>query len=386
MTQKLSIAILGTRGIPAAYGGFETFAQELSIRLVQKGFDVTVYCEKIEENQTDEFKGIKLIYISSPSLGPLSTLVFDFFCLWHARKAFNLVYMLGYPPAFECFIPRLFGTPVWINMDGIEWYRSKWNLAGRTWMRMNEYLATLTANHLIADAQGIKDHLLRRHKKMPPCSVIPYGAPVLEEADCTLLKEFDVEAEGYYILVARLEPENHILEILEGYKDSISSFPLIVIGNISPSTPYIERLKSISDPRIRMIGGVYVEAKLQSLRFFSKAYFHGHSVGGTNPSLIEAMGCGNMIIAHDNVFNKEVLGNSGFYFSRADDIPNLISTLESKPHDIKKYSDAVRNRVETIYNWDIVSDQYIELIKTELNIFNETDAESKNENHNHYSG
>lgn len=357
-----SLAILGARGIPAAYGGFETFAEELSTRLAARGRDVTVYCERRDPDAPAEYRGVRLEYVPAPNLGPLSTLVFDSLCLWRARKRHDVVYMLGYAAAFACFIPRLWGTPVWINMDGIEWKRSKWSALGRMWLRLMEALATRTGSRLLCDAEGILRHLQTRHRRLPPASVIPYGAPHVEDRDNELLNEFGLTAGGYYIVVARLEPENHILEILEGFRKSASARRLVVVGDTSRETSYIARIKAIDDPRIQIVGGIYEREKLESLRLHAFAYFHGHSVGGTNPSLLEAMGCGNLILAHDNPFNREVAADGAVYFAEAGDIPDLIAAIEAPDFDGAALQARARDRIATIYNWDRVVNVYEDLL------------------------
>lgn len=361
----MKLAILGTRGIPACYGGFETFAQELSIRLVEHGIDVTVYCEKMEGESPESYKGVWLSYIPAPKMGPFTTILFDLRCLWHARKGFDVVYMLGYGTSIFCLIARLYGAKVWINMDGIEWARAKWNFAGKIYFKIMEAIAVRIANRIIADAEGIKQFLQDRHKHISPCSVIPYGANVVDSApDISLFSGLNLQPNQYYLIVCRLEPENYVLEIIKGFAAAESKLPLVVVGNNKTDTPYIKMLKAVNDRHIMFIGVVYDKAKLWALRYYCKAYFHGHSVGGTNPSLLEALGCGNIVIAHDNLFNREVVGESGLYFKTADEIPSLISLVENM--DDKQRADVsnkARQIIKERYNWDIVTDMYLKTLK-----------------------
>ena len=232
-------------------------------------------------------------------------------------------------------------------------------------MRLNEYLATKTANHLVADAAAIKDHLKDRHRKLPPCTVIPYGAPEITEADPSLLQEYGVDANSYYLVVARLEPENHIMEIISGFLSSDTKKPLIIVGNIAPETPYVKKLLDLSsdDPRVKFVNGVYQQNKLQALRYFSAAYFHGHSVGGTNPSLLEAMGCENLIIAHDNPFNKEVAEDGALYFKEPGDIPAILTEIETNPNNMDRFSSLAKERLARHYHWDSIAEKYMTLIE-----------------------
>jgi len=236
--------------------------------------------------------------------------------------------MLGYGAALFFFLPSLFGKKLWINPDGLEYARSKWSLPAKVWFKVMEAMAVIFADQVIADAEAIRAHLRKRHPWMPPCSVIPYGAPLVEEPPPKeLLTEWQLSPHEYFLIVCRLEPENHVLEILKGFSQSESNCPMIVVGNIKGNLHYVKKLLNLADRRIRFIGGVYNQKKLQALRYYAKAYFHGHIVGGTNPSLLEALGCGNIIVAHDNKFNHEVAGEIAYYFRTANDIKNIITKI-----------------------------------------------------------
>ena len=355
----MKLAILGTRGIPAQYGGFETFAEELAVRLVQHGVDVTVFCERQAHDQYAEYMGVKLFYVPVFRLGPLSTIIFDLLCLWHARKAFRVVYMLGYGASLFCFLPRLWGNKVWINMDGLEWSRSKWSWAAKLWLRAMEALAMWTPNRIIADADGILKHLQGRYNHLPDASVISYGAKVVDiPPPISILDEFGLQSKSYLLVVCRLEPENHLLEIIEGYRTSTITLPLIILGNHLVGTSYVKSLVSYMNENIRFIGTVFNQGKLLALRYHSYAYIHGHSVGGTNPSLLEAMGCGNCIIAHDNQFNREVAGASALYFGDTSSLSEILSYMG----DTSKNCMAARQIVRERYTWHKVVSEYLRLL------------------------
>src|ERR1700682_2446546 len=170
----MRLAILGARGIPARYGGFETFAEQLAVRLVERGHDVTVFCEAAGD-VNDEYRGVKLRHVPAHDLGPLSTMLYDAACLWHARSSFDVIYMLGYGSSPLCGLPRLWGRQVWVNMDGLEWARGKWGPIARWYLRWAEAIAMWTPDRIIADAAAIKANLQSRHRRLPPCDVIPYG-------------------------------------------------------------------------------------------------------------------------------------------------------------------------------------------------------------------
>jgi glycosyltransferase involved in cell wall biosynthesis len=365
-----SIAILGTRGIPARYGGFETFAEELSVRLAKQALHVTVYCLREQNLQPgypkqDIYKNVRLIHIKSPKIGPLTTIMFDLFCLWHARKLYDIVYMLGYGSSLFCFIPRLWGSQVWVNMDGIEWKRSKWPWYGRWYLKLSERLAITFSDQLIADASEIKSYLVSKYGEAINCSIIPYGAEIVDQPPLSKqiieLKLFPMD---YYLVVCRLEPENHVREILHGFIQSDTQKKLVVVGDKNMNTLYVKDLLKSNDRRVQFIGPVYDKGLLEALRFYAAGYFHGHSVGGTNPSLLEAMGSGNIVIAHDNIFNREVTGDVAFFFNGSVDIPGIISTVESLSMEKKKeLSEAVRSRIREKYNWALIAGKYMSSLR-----------------------
>jgi len=360
----MKIAILGTRGIPARYGGFETFAEKLAAGLSAHGLDVTVFCEAGENSTPEVYLGAKLLYISSPSLGPLKTVLYDLKCLWLARKGYDVVYMLGYGAAPFCLIPRLWGTEVWINPDGLEWARAKWSFLAKCYFRLMEWSSIHAANRLIADAAEIAVSLANRHGRIKNCTVIRYGCEVIDSPPAAaLLAGWKLIPGSYYLVVCRLEPENHVREILQAFQRSSSEREMIVVGNHLAGTSYVKDLRELKDARIRMIGTVYDQQKLTSLRYHSFAYMHGHSVGGTNPSLLEAMGCGNLVFAHDNPFNRETLGSCGYYFADAKELTEAIQVAEEDEGELAQRREAAKSRARADYRWPDIVSSYMELLE-----------------------
>jgi glycosyltransferase involved in cell wall biosynthesis len=323
-----------------------------------------VFCESSESSAPDIFQGVKLRYVSAPSLGPLQTILYDLKCLWAARRGYDVVYMLGYGAAPFCLIPRLWGSEVWINPDGLEWARAKWGFVAKTYFRLMEWSSLHAANRIIADAEAIAASLSSRHGKLPACTVIPYGCEVIETPPPTeLLLEWSLAPEDYYLVVCRLEPENHVLEILQAFQRSHSNKQLLVVGNHLTGTSYVSQLRRVKDPRIRMIGTVYDPAKLTCLRYYSFAYMHGHSVGGTNPSLLEAMGCGNLIFAHDNPFNRETLGSCGYFFANDVDLTEAINLAERERADLVGLRETAMSRARANYRWPDIVSSYAALLE-----------------------
>ncbi len=366
----LRIAILGTRGIPAGYGGFETFAEQLSVRLAARGHHVTVYAEAEgrASGPDRDHQGVRVRERRRPAWGPASTLAYDCACLWDARRGFDLVYMLGYGAAWACWLPRACsGTPVWINVDGLEWARSKWSWPARVYLRAMEWLATRSATRLIADAQAIAARMRQRYPRGAPCSFAAYGAASAPAAaDAAALDRFGLAPGGYLLAVARPEPENHLLEIIEGCNRHAGALPLAVVGDVQDRTPYQRRLLALAGERVRFIGGVYDARQLQALRLHAAAHLHGHSVGGTNPSLLEALACGNWVIAHDNPFNREVARDAADYFGDPAALARALSRLATASAPERQARSArARQIVAAHYTWEQIADRYEALMRAQ---------------------
>jgi glycosyltransferase involved in cell wall biosynthesis len=357
----MRLAILGARGIPARYGGFETFAEQLAVRLVERGHEVTVFCEAAE-SASQKYKGVNLRHVPARDLGPLSTVLYDAACLWQARSSFDVIYMLGYGSSTLCWLPRIWGSQVWINMDGLEWARGKWNSIGRWYLRWAEAIAMWTPDRIIADAAAIKANLQSRHRRLPSCDVIPYGCEIVSSACAEELKNFALEPGSYYLVLCRFEPENHIKEIIEGFLGSKTQARLVLVGDHTRKSVYAQSVAGRKSDRVLFTGPVYDAARVQALRFFCRGYLHGHSVGGTNPSLLEAMGCGNVVIANDNPFNREVLGSAGLYFSAPREVSARIDAVDSGRADVAGMKANAVERVKEFYTWDRITDYYCELI------------------------
>ncbi|GAB2742939.1 DUF1972 domain-containing protein [Melaminivora jejuensis] len=361
-TARLRIAILGTRGIPAGYGGFETFAEQLAVRLAARGHQVTVYAEAEGRAPGPDrcHQGVRVRERRRPHWGPASTLAYDSACLWDARRGHDLVYMLGYGAAWACWLPRALGTPVWINVDGLEWARSKWSAPARLYLRCMEWLAPRTATRLIADAQAIAARMQERYPRGAPCSFIAYGAEPVGQADPARLAQWGLEPGGYLLAVARPEPENHVLEIIEGCLLQPAALPLVVVGQVrADGSDYQRRLLALAGPRVRFIGGVYEPAQLQSLRLHAACHLHGHSVGGTNPSLLEALACGNWVIAHDNPFNREVARDAADYFADPAALAAALAAWAATPPAQRRARAArARQIIARHYTWEQIADRY----------------------------
>jgi glycosyltransferase involved in cell wall biosynthesis len=357
------LAILGTRGIPARYGGFETFAEQVATRLAARGVDVTVFCPSTFPRSDETYRGVTLRFILFPDLGKYSEMVWDGRCFCAARRGYDIVYMLGLGGAYAAWIPRLFGPEVWVNTDGVEWKRTKFNWPQRTYLALAEALSVLFATRVVADSGAIAAYLRRRYAGLRRISTIAYGADIpTKEPNESLIQEWGLESNGYYIVVCRLEPENHLLEIVEGFEQSNSSLPLVILGNINEPNAYVQTLLTHKSERVRFLGTIYDKEKLAALRFYARAYMHGHSVGGTNPSLLEAMACSNLVIAHDNPFNREVVENSGLFFATRAELAAAVNAIDNAQVDSHELGRQARERILARYTWDQIADSYSELL------------------------
>lgn len=363
--RRLSIAMIGTRGVPAAYGGFETAVEEIGRRLVDHGHDVTVYCRRAAQPVPKEYLGMKLVELPALRHKILETLSHTGLSVLHATLHRPADVAFVFNAANAPFVPllRLRGIPSVVHVDGLEWKRDKWGGAGRRYYRWAEEVSVREADALIADAQGIVDYY--RDEFSISTELISYGTRILQDTPTDRLAELDLRPGGYHLVVARFEPENHVDVIVEGYRASAARLPLVVVGSAPYAANHITRISDLaaSDSRIRMLGSVWDQDQLDQLYTHANTYLHGHSVGGTNPSLLRAMGAGTKVIAWDVVFNREVLGVDGAYFARAESLSALLEDAELNPERVAEVAAALQRRAEELYNWDSVTDSYEQLAR-----------------------
>jgi len=355
------LIILGIRGVPASHGGFETFAENLSVYLVELGWDVIVYCQESLSEYSGifetEWNGVRRIHIPVKGDGAKATVVFDYLSVKHAISQSGPVLTLGYNTAIFNLLFRLRGKVNLINMDGIEWKRDKWKWYERVWLYLNERAGCHVGNHLIADHPEIKSHLISRvsDKKV---TMIPYGARKVTHADEDSLKKFGLSAAKYAIVIARPEPENSILEIVKAFSRKPRSIKLVVLGGYNESNAYHQLVKSVASSDVMFLGAVYDHSDLDSLRFYSSFYIHGHTVGGTNPSLIEALGAGQPVLAHDNKFNRWVAGVNSLYFKDENECSERIDKILCDVNILTEMSISSQERFNRSFTWDGVLEQY----------------------------
>jgi glycosyltransferase involved in cell wall biosynthesis len=356
--KKLRIGIIGTRGIPNYYGGFEQLAEHLSAGLVKSGHDVFVYNSHNHPNKEKKWNGVSIVHCHNPEtiLGTAGQFIYDLNCVLDARRRdFDVMLVLGYTSisVWAWLFPRK--SAIIFNMDGLEWKRSKYSLLVKKFLLQAEKLAAEHKDYYIADSPVIQSYLKSKYKI--ESRYIPYGADVPAGGNEKVLQLYRINKNEYFILVARIERENNIEMILDGFSTSNSKKKFIVIGDATNKFGKYLVQKFRKDERIRFAGTMYNKEIKHSLCFFSAMYFHGHSTGGTNPSLLEAMGSQALIAAHNNEFNRQILNCDALYFSGTHDVKNLIennSDSQLKTAMIKNN----QNKIETVYRWESIISQY----------------------------
>lgn len=368
---NFKIAILGTKGIPNRHGGFEQFAEYLSTGLVQRGHEITVYAPHYHPFQGKEIKKVKIKHFYCPEsyMGGAAHYIYDHLCLKDAIKSnFDIVYEAGYGScAFSIrYFKKRLKTPLIItNMDGMEWKRKKWNLMVQYITKKAEHIAVRYSDFLIADNLGIKKYFQDQYGASPV--FLPYGAESVQHFDPSILEKYSLKPKEYFLVIARLEPENNIETIIKGFVNSNSMTPLVIIGGLG--TTHAKKLLPMAsqNPKIIFLGGIYDLDTVNSLRHFCKAYFHGHTVGGTNPSLLEAMACGSFIIAHDNEFNRSVLEDNAEFFSNELCIKNIITGLDDiLTRNENGFKTQNIELIKTKYDWNVIIDSHEQFFKSVL--------------------
>jgi len=357
------IALLGTRGIPARYGGFETFAEELSTRLVARGHEVMVYCRA--RSSEDRYRGVYLQYVPTIRHKYLDTIAHTFVSTVHllvycalGYRADVALYCNGANALFTIW-PRCFGVPVALNVDGIERKRKKWNRLAKAWYLVSERLATFCPNTVVTDARAIQDYYRKRYGK---ASVfIPYGAEVGPVASTEILQKLGLEPERYFLYVSRMEPENRALEVRQAFETVDTPLRLALIGDAPYARDYIRRVRETLDNRVLVPGAIYGQGyhELQSHCF---AYIHATEVGGTHPALIEAMGRGALVLYRNTPENAEVAGDAGIPFEPEQLAAKLRVALEMSKADRDALGHRAMERVRAHYSWDAVTDAYERLL------------------------
>lgn len=350
---KNKILILGTRGIPAEHGGFETFAERLALYLTKHNWEVTVYCQTAEQNlPSKNWQGIKLVYVTTLKNKALGSILFDFKSTLHAAtKGDGIILTLGYNTAIFSILYRLNGKFNIINMDGLEWQRQKWNALEKAWLYLNERIGAKVGNRLVADHPEIKNYLSRR-VFADKIVMIPYGADPISQSDASLLEPYGLTSQSYALIIARPEPENSIWEIVSAFSAQKRGYRLVVLGKYFPQNAYHRNVLETASEEVLFLGAIYDSKIVHALRVHTLLYIHGHTVGGTNPSLVEALAAGSPVLAHDNAFNRWVAGDKAHYFSDEARCLEKLDELQGNTEELKRMSEGSKNRYQQAFAED----------------------------------
>ncbi|MDO9524262.1 MAG: DUF1972 domain-containing protein [Gemmobacter sp.] len=360
------VNILGTRGVPAAHSGFEYFADHFARWLVAQGHSVTVYCQGPQEPKgssprrwEDDWQGVHRIHYSTRTAGTPATMEFDLKAAWDVRNRPGVDLVLGYNTAVFNLIQTVFGRRVFMNMDGIEWIRQKWSFKAKAWFFLNE-LVGANITRPIADHPEMAKHVSSRSLRKPV--MIAYGSPRITTAPTDPLASYGLTPDGYLISIARPVPENSILQVVRAYSAQQHGVKLMVLGNFDPANPYHREVRQAASGDVIFPGGIYDPDVVQALRFHARAYLHGHTVGGTNPSLVEALGAGNAVIAHNNRFNRWTAGADQFYFADEAACAEAMRSVVEDPERLARARSGARLRHAEAFELDDINRQYFKAL------------------------
>lgn len=362
--------MLGLYGMPLPqlhFTGFETAFGEIAPRLVSAGHDVTIYCRGgnfPREVRVDEYKGVKLVYLPSPGGKNFSAIISTLLAVIHAvvARRYDMYLFVNVGMGHHAALCRLFGKCVVMNVDGLDWTREKWGRLARMYFRTAAYSAMRFCHRLITDAEAMRRFYLDQFGK--DTTMIAYGAYVETSSDPQLIEEWGLAQNDYYLIASRLIPENHADLIAEGFLCSGSEKKLVIAGGANYDSAFHRRLRALPRDRVILTGHIHRQDVIKELHCNCFAYVHGHSVGGTNPSLLKAMGYGNCILALDTVFNREVLATGGEFFPRdAETLAALMQRMEADPERVAELRRMGPERVRREYTWERIASQYDALLR-----------------------
>jgi glycosyltransferase involved in cell wall biosynthesis len=368
--RPLRIGMLGLYGMPLPelhFTGFETAFGEIAPRLAAAGHEVTIYCRASHyprELRVPQYKGVMLKYVPSPGGKNLSGLIATLIASFHAlvMGRYDLFFFVNVGMGHHAALCRLMGARVVMNVDGLDWKRAKWGRLARAYFRTAARSAIRFCNRLITDAEAMRRIYLEEFQT--ETTMIAYGAYVESSERPDIVRQFGVQPGDYFLIASRLIPENHADLIILGFLQSGTSKKLVIAGGANYDSPFHRQLREIATDRVIFTGHIHDQSVIKELHCNCFAYVHGHSVGGTNPSLLKAMGYGNCILALDTVFNREVLADAGVFFPKdPQELAKLMSNVERNPQLASDLRRRGPERIRAEYSWDKVSRQYDELFR-----------------------
>jgi glycosyltransferase involved in cell wall biosynthesis len=365
-TNPLKIAIIGSRGYPYVYSGYETLIKELSERLTERNCEVTVYCHRsLFKEKPAIVNGVKLVYVPAIETKSLSQLIHSFLSMCHAVISdADVIFAVNAANGPFGLISKIFRKPTAINVDGLEWLRPKWKGLGARYFKIAARLSTILFDQIINDSEEMRKVYLDTFKK--ESVVIAYGATIKKSDDPTLIQQWLINPKEYYLVVGRMIPDNNADIIVKGFLASNSTKKMVVVGDVFYKDKYADELKALKDDRLIFTGYVNEPEVLAALYHHCYIYVHGHEFGGTNPTMIKAMAYGCAILALNTVFNKEMLNNDsyGIYFEKNQNaVRQQINYADQHPKQIKKLSENSHLGITDKYNWDCITDQYLDVFR-----------------------
>ena len=364
--RKLKVAIMGAKGYPYVYGGYDTMVKELGERLVKKGIHVRVYNHRALFSQRPRYvNGIECIYTPAIETKSLTQLSHTFFSMIHACFSdVDVIFVVNSGNGPFGVISKFFRKPTAINVDGLEWLRPKWKGFGSRYFFWASRMATKLYDQIINDSvemQRVYHELFQAESK-----VIAYGANPMQEVDASYVEKWGLSSQEYFLIVGRLIPDNNADIIIRGFLQSDSKRKLVIVGDVPYMDDYATLLKNIDDDRLIFLGYITDGNELAAWYSHCYAYFHGHEFGGTNPAMLKALGYGCAILALDTPFNQEMLqnGKHGWYFQKSEQsVKDITEAAESTPMRMEYFRSTARSGLVKKYNWDYVTDQYIEVFQ-----------------------
>lgn len=356
----MRIAILGTRGIPGNYGGFETFAEELSARLVARGHKVTVYCRSGNAPEHPAtYRGVRLIHLPSVPHKYAETISHTLLSALHAAfQRYDIVYVCNSANSPICWIPWLRRQRVVLNVDGLEWQRAKWGRVAKRYYRWAAKLAAHMPIEVVTDARVIQAYYLRTWRRRTRC--FAYGTQLYDRGhQAERVRALGLEPDGYLLYVSRMEPENNALLVVEAYRQVKTDLPLVMVGDAPYARAYLNRVKAEADPRVRFLGYRFGD-DYHALQANARLYIQATEVGGTHPALVEALGHRNAVVAHDVPEHREVAGDAARYFAYRDvgDLAEQVRDLLRDGTEVDRLRALAERRARDRYGWDAVTSEY----------------------------
>ena len=372
----MRLAIIGDRGIPARYSGFSTLTEQLGLRMVEQyGIDVTIYCRRNYYDQRPRtYKGVNCVYLPAPGGKSLESIVHTNLSILHAIFCrYDLVFVLDPGNAPFVLLLRARGYPIVMHTDGMGWKRTKWSNLQRKYYKWSERVACWFSHWLVTDSKAMQAYYLDEYETRS--SFIPYAGKISDAEDESILEQHGLVPNGYYLCVARIEPENNVDLIIREYRRVKTSRPLVVVGSARYESSYGKAIAAENDDSVKCIGGVYDKNKLNALFSNAYVYLHGHEVGGTNPSLLNAMHLSAAPVAMDVVFHREVMTHDGLYFTKREGhLSSIIEWLDQDEAEVIRIRQLAKLRSDSYYRWDAVADAYVDLFEVVANKYRNRQA------------